>query len=123
MILHLYEEIGERCVGELNGMFAFAIWDAKRQKLVLARDRLGQKPLFYAQQQDGLLFASEVKAILATDSVPREINYEAMHHYLSLRFIPVPHTMLRAVNKLAPAHVLVYQDGQVRARAVLEVVF
>jgi asparagine synthase (glutamine-hydrolysing) len=114
VIVHLYEELGERCVDRLSGMFAFAIWDGNRQKLVLARDRLGQKPLFYARDGEDLLFASEVKAILAVMKCKREIDYEALHHYLSLRFIPPPRTMLRHIRKLPPAHILVYQAGEIR---------
>jgi asparagine synthase (glutamine-hydrolysing) len=113
VIVHLYEELGERCVDRLSGMFAFAIWDERQQKLVLARDRLGQKPLFYAQDGEDFLFASEVKAILAAMKGKREIDYESVHHYLSLRFIPPPRTMLRNIKKLPPAHILVYQAGKV----------
>ncbi len=113
MIVHLYEEAGERCVEKLSGMFAFAVWDEAAEKLVLARDRIGQKPLFYAQDGESFLFASEVKAILATMKREREMDYEAVHHYLSLRFIPPPRTMLRGVKKLPPAHVLVYEAGKI----------
>jgi asparagine synthase (glutamine-hydrolysing) len=113
VIVHLYEDLGERCVDKLSGMFAFAVWDERQQKLVLARDRIGQKPLFYAQDGESFLFASEVKAILATMKREREIDYEAVHHYLSLRFIPPPRTMLQGINKLPPAHVLVYQAGRI----------
>jgi asparagine synthase (glutamine-hydrolysing) len=114
VLVHLYEEMGERCVERLSGMFAFAIWDEPAQKLVLARDRLGQKPLFYTQDGPEFRFASEVKALLAVDRRPREMDEEALHHYLTLRFIPAPHTMLRHIKKLPPAHLLVYQDGNVR---------
>jgi len=114
VIIHLYEEMGERCVERLSGMFAFAIWDETQQKLFLARDHIGQKPLFYAQEGDNLLFGSEVKAILAVSERERTIDYEAIHHYLSLRFIPSPYTMLRHVRKLPPGHTLVWQDGRLR---------
>jgi asparagine synthase (glutamine-hydrolysing) len=113
VIVHLYEEMGERCVERLNGMFAFALWDQKEQKLILARDHIGQKPLFYAQEGDDFLFASEVKAILAVSKEARAIDYEAVHQYLSLRFIPSPRTMLRHVCKLPPGHILVYRDGRI----------
>jgi asparagine synthase (glutamine-hydrolysing) len=112
VIVHLYEEMGERCVQKLRGMFAFALWDENQQKLLLARDRLGQKPLFYAQAGGELLFGSEIKAILAVDDQPRTMNYAAMHHYLSLRFVPSPQTMLTHVHKLPPAHILVWQAGE-----------
>jgi asparagine synthase (glutamine-hydrolysing) len=123
VIIHLYEELGERCVDKLSGMFAFAIWDENQHKLLLARDRLGQKPLFYAQEGQDLLFASEVKGVLATLKSPREIDYESLHHYLSLRFIPSPRTMLRQVKKLPPAHVLVYQRGKISIRRYWDLSF
>lgn len=113
VIVHLYEEMGERCVQRLQGMFAFALWDEKEQKLLLARDHIGQKPLFYAQEGDDFLFGSEIKAILAVSNEERAIDYEAVHQYLSLRFIPSPRTMLRHVRKLPPGHTLVYQDGRI----------
>lgn len=114
VILHLYEEMGPRCVDRLNGMFAFAIWDEPKRSLLLARDRIGQKPLFYRIHNGELLFASEIKAILAADRVEREIDFEAIHHYLSLRFIPAPHTMFRDIHKLPAGHTLVFQDGRVQ---------
>ena len=113
VIVHLYEEMGERCVEKLNGMFAFAIWDEKQKKIILARDRLGQKPLFYAQEGADFLFASELKAILAVSRCRPEMDYEAVHHYLSLRFIPPPQTMFRHIKKLPPAHTLVYQNSNI----------
>jgi asparagine synthase (glutamine-hydrolysing) len=112
VIVHLYEEMGEQCVERLKGMFAFAIWDERQQKLLLARDHIGQKPLFYAQEGENLLFGSEIKAILAVSEEERAIDFEAIHHYLSLRFIPSPHTMLRHVRKLPPGHTLIWQDGR-----------
>ncbi len=111
VIVHLYEEMGERCVERLNGMFAFAIWDELKQQLMLARDRIGQKPLFFSEQNNEFLFASEVKSILAADNIMREVDYVAVHHYLSLRFIPPPHTMFKGISKLSPGHTLIYRDG------------
>jgi asparagine synthase (glutamine-hydrolysing) len=111
VILHLYEEIGEHCVEHLRGMFAFAIWDARERSLFLARDHLGQKPLFYALQGRGLLFASEIKGILAADSSMRQMDCEALHQYLTLRIIAPPRTMYTPVRKLAPGHRLRFQDG------------
>lgn len=116
VIIHLYEDLGERCVEKLTGMFAFAIWDATAQTIFLARDRIGQKPLFYSFDQDSLLFGSEVKAILAANNVSREIDFESIHHYLSLRFIPSPRTMFKKISKLPPGHHLTYQDGEVTVR-------
>jgi asparagine synthase (glutamine-hydrolysing) len=116
VILHLYEERGARCVEELRGMFAFAIWDARGRSLFLARDHLGQKPLFYVHQGDQLAFASEIKALLAMDPALREMDCEALHQYLTLRVIAPPRTMFARIRKLPPAHTLVFQDGQVKLR-------
>jgi asparagine synthase (glutamine-hydrolysing) len=113
VIVHLYEELGERCIERLQGMFAIAIWDAQQQKLLLARDHLGQKPLFYALEGDTFLFASEIKGILAASRTKPAIDYESLHHYLSLRFIPPPRTMLQHIKKLPPAHILVLQEGAI----------
>ncbi len=116
VVLHLYEEEGEAFVERLRGMFATAIWDGRSRKLLLARDHLGQKPLFFALEEDRLLFASEVKAILAVRRGPVEIDLESMHQYLTLRFVPAPLTMVRGIRKLAPAHLLVFRDGALRQR-------
>lgn len=112
VIVHLYEEYGERCAEQLHGMFAFAIWDEPKEKLVLARDRLGQKPLFYAIVGSEFLFGSEIKAILAVRKQTPELDRIAMHDYLSLRFVMPPRTFFKDINKLPPAHTLVYQNGQ-----------
>jgi asparagine synthase (glutamine-hydrolysing) len=114
VIVHLYEEYGEGCVEKLNGMYAFAIWDNRSQSLILARDRIGQKPLYYARDGSRFLFGSEIKAILAAWKKEREVDYEALHHYLSLRFIPPPKTFFAGIQKLPPAHILVFQDSGVR---------
>ena len=113
VIVHLYEDLGVGCLEKLGGMFAFAIWDAPRRQLFLARDRIGQKPLFYAEQGGSFWFASELKGLTAVRGFDRRINLEALHHYLSLRFIPPPHTMLQSIHKLPPGHYLLYRDGQV----------
>jgi len=122
-IVHLYEDFGEDCVTRLEGMFAFAIWDARQRKLVLSRDHVGQKPRFYRAGEDGFAFASEMKGVLAADGVPRDLDLTALHHYLSLRFIPPPLTMLRGVKKLPPAHTLVVQDGRVTVRPFWKISF
>ena len=116
VIIHLYEEVGEQCVEQLSGMFAFALWDERQQKLLLARDRLGQKPLFYARDGSDFLFGSEIKAILALHHKKPELDPLAMHDYLSLRFIPPPHTIFNHIQKLPPAHTLVFQNGHIRLR-------
>ncbi len=120
VIVHLYEELGSRCVERLGGMFAFALWDSKRRRLMLARDRIGQKPLFYAGNGAQFLFASEVKGILAAMDRSPDLDLTSMHHYLSLRFIPPPGTMFRGINKLPPAHILVHEDGRIRVERYWE---
>jgi asparagine synthase (glutamine-hydrolysing) len=114
VIVHLYEEMGEHCLQPLNGMFAFALWDARAERLMLARDRIGQKPLFYAAQGEAFWFASELKAILAAQKQSPEMNLESLHHYLSLRFIPAPRTMVQGICKLPAAHYLLWKDGRAR---------
>jgi asparagine synthase (glutamine-hydrolysing) len=106
-ILHLYEEDGPACVERLDGMFAFGIWDAGRRRLVLARDRLGVKPLYYARRADGFVFGSEAKAILEHPAVPRDLDEEALSDYLTFGFVPAPRTMFRGVSKLGPGERLV----------------
>jgi len=114
VIVHLYEELGEHCVGRLNGMFAFALWDARRRRLVLARDRLGEKPLHYVLTDQGLLFASEIRPLLEDPSVGRQVDLLALQQYLRLWYVPAPRTMFESIRKLPPAHILVCENGQVR---------
>jgi asparagine synthase (glutamine-hydrolysing) len=103
VLVHLYEEKGERFLKDLNGMFAFALWDARRGKLLLARDRFGKKPLYYFIDGSRLLFASEIKGILADPSVPRQIDPEALSAYLSLGYVPCPASIFKGIKKLPPA--------------------
>lgn len=123
VIVHLYEEFGDNLVLRLKGMFAFAVWDSQRQRLLLARDHLGQKPLFYSREGGSLLFASEIKGILAASREPRQMDLTALHHYLSLRFIPPPQTMLKNVKKLPPAHLLSYQYGEITISRYWDITF
>ncbi|MCJ7595863.1 MAG: asparagine synthase (glutamine-hydrolyzing), partial [Desulfobacterales bacterium] len=111
IIIHLYEEEGISCLKHLNGMFAFALWDASRQRLWLVRDRLGIKPLVYYWDGRRLLFASEIKAILCDPHVAREIDPEALDLYLTLNFIPGPWTIFKNIRKLLPGHSLVLEGG------------
>ena len=106
-IVHLYEEVGDDFVRSLNGMFALAIWDERRRRLVLARDHLGIKPLHYAQLDDRLLFGSEIKSLLR-DDLDRRIDPLALHDYLSLNYVPGPRTMFAGIRKLLPGHMLVF---------------
>ena len=110
-ILHCYEQYGVQCVQQLRGMFAFAIWDRRRERLFLARDRLGIKPLYFYKGSTFLAFASEIKALLELPSVPRELDLEALHIYLSLRYVPGPRTMFKNIFKLQPGHLLVLNEG------------
>jgi asparagine synthase (glutamine-hydrolysing) len=115
-LVHLYEEYGERCVERLDGMFAFALWDQPNRSLLLGRDRLGVKPLYYCFDGRRLIFASELKAILAAPGVPVEIDPTALVDYLTFSFIPSPKTILRGVNKLPPGNVLMLRDGRATVR-------
>jgi asparagine synthase (glutamine-hydrolysing) len=112
VLVHLYEERGRECIEKLRGMFAFALWDSRRSELFLARDRLGQKPLFYVELDRGLAFASEIKALLELDQIMAEMDPVALQHYLSLRFVPPPHTMFKGIRKLPPGHAMTYREGR-----------
>jgi len=109
VILHLYEEMGERCTDRLRGMFAFAIWDEKRKKLFAARDRLGQKPFYYVVRGNELYFASEIKALLALDPALAKVDPEALAQYLTLRIIAAPRSMFTEIRKLPPAHQFTFE--------------
>ena len=108
-IVHCYEEMGEACVEALRGMFAFALWDGRSGRLLLARDRVGKKPLYYRLVAGGIWFASELKALLQDPALPRRVDPVAMHHYLSLGYVPAPRAMLQGVAKLPPASTLAFQ--------------
>jgi len=112
VIVHLYEEHGPGCVDHLRGMFAFAIWDDRNRRLFLARDRIGQKPLFYRQEADRLLFASELKSLLQVPDAPRELDPRAVDEYLTYQYVPDPHCILKGYAKLPPAHRAVWEDGR-----------
>ncbi len=114
VLLHLYEQYGERMLGKLRGMFAFAIWDRTRRRLLLGRDHFGQKPLFYTVANGSLTFASEVKALLADDPSLAELSPRALDQYLTLRFVQPPETFFPRVHALPPAHYMVWEDGKPR---------
>jgi asparagine synthase (glutamine-hydrolysing) len=116
VIVHLYEDYGIGCVAKLRGMFAFALWDEKKERLMLARDRVGQKPLYYARIGSDFIFASEQKAILLGNGFSRNIDFQALSHYLSLRFIPSPRTMFLEIEKLPPAHILIFERDSLQIR-------
>ncbi len=106
ILLYLYEEYQEKCIQHLNGMFAFAIYDKKNQTVLIARDRAGQKPLFYFNNQNSFVFASELQALKQHSKMPKDINYQSTHDYFSLQYIPAPNTIYNNVYKLDPAHYL-----------------
>ncbi|MDO8489094.1 MAG: asparagine synthase (glutamine-hydrolyzing), partial [Candidatus Omnitrophota bacterium] len=123
-IIHAYEEWGTDCLKYLNGMFAFALWDAAKQRLWLVRDRLGIKPLFYHSAPNSLIFGSEIKAILAHPDINRKLNYEALAYYLALNYAPAPHTLFFGINQLLPGHYLIVsQEGQVQDTEYWDLVF
>jgi asparagine synthase (glutamine-hydrolysing) len=113
VLLHLYEEQGESCVASLRGMFAFAIYDDRRQTLFLARDHLGQKPLYYYHNDQEFAFASEIKALLALRPELSELDAEALYEYLTIRIIAAPRSMFKKIRKLPPAHYLTFEAGKV----------
>lgn len=116
VIIHLYEELGVDCLKLLRGMFAFAIWDQRKRLLFIARDRLGQKPLFYRLDEKRLLFGSEAKAILAFPGITREADPDAIDSYMSLGYVPSPMSAFKDVCKLPAAHYLTYCSGKLEVR-------
>jgi asparagine synthase (glutamine-hydrolysing) len=111
-IVHLYEDEGLDFLQHLNGMFALAIWDARQRRLVIARDRLGKKPLYYRREPNRLLFASELKSLLQVPDIARELDPQALDDYLTLQYVPHPRTIFRGFAKLPPAHYGVFCDGK-----------
>ena len=114
VIVHLYEELGSACVRELHGMFCFALWDTRRGELLLARDRVGKKPLFYSRREGALSFASELGALLQDPGVSRGLDHHALDAYLAYGYVPAPLSAFAQVRKLPPAHTLAYRDGRTR---------
>ena len=123
VIIHLYEEQGDECVKELRGMFAFAIWDARRQRLFLARDRVGIKPLYYCEQGGVLWFASEIKAILTSAEVSRDVNLGAIGTFLTHFYVPGEQTLFGNVRRLLPGHTLVVENGGITRRSYWDLHF
>ncbi len=113
---HLYQEYGEAMVDHLNGMFAFALWDTQKKKLIIARDRFGEKPLYYGIFDGKLIYASEPKALLAHPSVNTELDLNALRHYLSYDYVPAPMSIYKGIEKLPAAHMLIVEKGEVRTR-------
>src|SRR6266498_4450352 len=113
-IIHAYDRYGANCPKHLRGMFAFAIWDERTQELFLARDRVGKKPVLYAQVNGQFIFGSEFSALLQHPDIGKEIDAEALHHYLSFMCVPAPLTAYRAIRKLEPGHSLRYSKGEIK---------
>jgi asparagine synthase (glutamine-hydrolysing) len=111
VLVHAYEDGGEDCVSALDGMFAFAIWDAPRRALMLARDRMGEKPLYYYAGPDVFVFGSELRALLEHPAVPRELDLLSLSRYLAFEYVPAPHAILVGVAKLPPGHLLTVSPG------------
>ena len=117
VIIHAFEEWGEECVKKFNGMFAFAIWDYRKKKLFLARDRLGIKPLHYAMTSNGVfLFASEIKSILQYDQVTPRLNEQALYNFLNINYSPGEQTFFKGIKRLRPGHTLTYEKGKIKIR-------
>ncbi len=112
VLVHLYEDVGPEMLPQLNGMFAFAIWDGAAERLFLARDRCGEKPLFYMLRPGAIFFASELKALLQLPFFRKEINLQAVDLYLTYQYVPHPHTIYQGVHKLPPGHYLLWEKGR-----------
>jgi len=114
IVLHLYEEEGLQAVEQINGMFAFALWDSKQRRLWLGRDRLGIKPLVYYWDGKSFAFASEIKSLLADPAIPKELDYEALYLYLTFNYVPAPYTIFKGIRKLEPGHLLILENGNLK---------
>ena len=112
VIVHLYEDLGTRCVERLKGMFAFALWDEGNRQLLLARDRFGKKPLYYADLGDTLLFGSELKAVVQHPRCPRELDFASLSRYLALEYVPTPRAIIEGIAKLPGGHYLLWHEGR-----------
>ncbi len=123
VLLYAYKEWGIDCLNYINGMFAFAIWDEKKNQLFIARDQIGIKPLFYYYDKDRFVFASELKTILQHPNIERKINLSALSDYISYQCIPAPETMFQLIKKLEPAHYLIIKDNQINIKKYWEVNF
>lgn len=121
VIVHLFEEFGERCVDHLRGMFAFAVWDNIERELFIARDRMGEKPLYYCTHDDNFLFASEIKALLQNPGLQASINPTGLAAYLSLKYVPAPMTMFADIQSLPPGHWIKIRRGQISVKRYWDV--
>src|SRR5215470_6575315 len=122
VIVHLYEDEGLEAFRRLRGMFGIALWDTRRDRVVLVRDRLGKKSVYVRREPHRVLFASEIKAILEDPAVPRQLDHRALHEYLALGYVPAPLTMFEGIEKLLPGHALVVERGRVTDHEYWDVV-
>ncbi|MFV0388118.1 MAG: asparagine synthase (glutamine-hydrolyzing) [Pyrinomonadaceae bacterium] len=120
---HLYEEYGASFVEHLNGMFAIAIWDEKLKQLLIARDRFGEKPLYYGKFDDNFIFASEPKVLLAHPNVSRDVDREALEQYISYDYVPAPRSIFKNIYKLPAAHLLKYRNGEIQIKEYWKLTF
>ena len=123
VIAHTWEDVGERVPERLNGMFAFALWDHTRERLFLARDRMGEKPLYYAAVDGWLVFASELRGVIAHPAISTRLDLEGVARYLAYEYVPDPHSILSGVAKLPPGHSLLAADGRVETRRYWDIPF
>src|ERR1700733_6581585 len=123
VIVHLYEELGPQCVEKLRGMFAFALWDQNKKTLVLARDRVGIKPLYYSLTEKAIFFPSEIKEILVDPEISRDLAPEIIDRFLTFLYVPGQETLLRGIQKLAPGHYLVVKNGAAEVRCYWDLHF
>jgi len=123
VIVHLYEELGPQCVEKLRGMFAFALWDENTKSLFLARDRVGIKPLYYSLSSEAIVFASEIKAILADPAIRRNLAPEIIDRFLTFLYVPGEETLLKGISKLAPGHYLLLKNGKAEIRQYWDLQF
>src|SRR5436853_1969759 len=114
VLVHAYEEFGPSCVSVLKGMFAFALWDAREQALLLARDRMGEKPLHYYAGPNEFVFGSELKSLFKHPAVPRDTDYLSLSKYLTFQYVPAPHTIYRKIRKLQPGHSLLVKADRTK---------
>ena len=115
-IVHSYEEYGDRCVEKLNGMFGFAIWDQRKCQLLLARDRIGIKPVYYFFDKNRFIFGSELKSILQAGDIPKRIDLQALDNFLTFEYIPAPLSIFYNIRKLPPGHLLILKDNDLRIK-------
>jgi asparagine synthase (glutamine-hydrolysing) len=123
VIVHAYEEYGDRCVEHFNGMFAFALWDTHHRRLLIARDHLGIKPLYYWADRGQIVFGSELKTVIAHPAVPRDVDLAAIDQFLTLEYIPAPKTIFKNIHKLLPGHRLIFEAGSTRVENYWDIPF